>query len=149
RAAPRPVRRRSRCLSAAARIPPRRRARTNATAAWEPPSENEKARPRQAGLIVNAPHPTLSLRERGESAAYFDFAFGSTICATGTRKSVAISADSVCAFLPSRVQPGRTFTTLPPLSIRMLVGIALASKVFQSSPLGSAAHRNLTFFLVV
>src|SRR6516165_6786739 len=63
--------------------------------------------------------------------------FFSTICASSVLRSLAISADSSCAFLPSLVQPGTIFTTLPPLSIRMFVGIALLSNVFHSSPLGS------------
>src|SRR5262245_7377995 len=73
--------------------------------------------------------------------------FFSTICASSVLRSLAISADSSCAFLPSLVQPGTIFTTLPPLSIRMFVGIALLSNVFHSSPLGSASHMNFKSFL--
>src|SRR5262249_37542097 len=61
----------------------------------------------------------------------------------------AISPERIWAFLPSRVQPARTLTTLPRLAMRMLVGIDLASKVFQAAPLGSASQRKLRPFLTV
>src|SRR5262245_4430678 len=88
-------------------------------------------------------------RNPTRETSYFFFSFGSTIWAAGTWSNLAISLERVWAFLPSVVQPGRMRTTRPPLSMRMLVGIALASKVFHKSPLGSDSHMKLIFFLTV
>src|SRR5438132_3812820 len=70
----------------------------------------------------------------------------SEIRATSVFNNLAISVDSVWAFLPSFVQPGKTLTTLPRLSMRIFVGIAFVSKVFHNAPSGSATQRNLTPF---
>src|SRR5262249_7155585 len=85
--------------------------------------------------------------EREDPAYFFGSGLASTIFASSVLRSLAISAESVWAFLPSLVQPGTTLTTRPPLSMRMFVGMAFVSKVFHSSPLGSASHMNLTPFL--
>src|SRR5262249_18695920 len=104
---------------------------------------------RMRGLLAkkeNRREPANAASLRLAVLRYFGAAF-SAICATGVFSSVAISADSAWAFRPSTVQPETTRTTLPPLSIRILVGIVLASNFVHSSPLGSDSHRKSIFFL--
>src|SRR5437899_2975040 len=86
---------------------------------------------------------SLAVSDRkGLGCGYFS-AFFSVTVTSPVLSSLAISADRFWAFLPSLLQPVTTLTTLPPLSIRMLAGMAVVSKVFHRSPLGSDSQMNL------
>src|SRR5262245_15262239 len=93
------------------------------------------------------PRLRVGLSERDHFAGVLPLS--SLTLTTGELSRRAISADRSWAFLPSLVQPGITLTTLPPLSMRIFVGMAVASNVFHRSPLGSSSHRKRTPFLAV
>src|SRR5438093_8027074 len=77
-------------------------------------------------------------REMMNRKSYF---FTVATLTSSVLSSLEISPERVWAFLPSLVQPAITLTTFPPLSMRMFVGMVLASKVFQVAPWGSAKDK--------